>query len=409
MAAQLFDYAGLLRPDLPPAATKWTGFPKYNFVGGHNDADSVPVDGLIAAAGRVLKREGKTLATYGLDSGPLGYRPLREFIARKLAQDAGIACSPDQVLITSGSLQGLDLVNQVLCSRGDTVIVEEATYGGAITRLNRLGVEIVGVPVDDDGLRSDALRAALEKLKQRGVTPKYIYTIPTVQNPTATVMSEARRAELLQVSRDFGVPIFEDECYSDLVWGGTRPRALRGMSDDERVVHIGSFSKSIAPALRIGYLVADWPLMSRILSIKSDGGSGALEQMILAEYCGEHFEQHVRELRKTLRRKVETLMSALRAQFGADAVFDDPAGGIFLWVKFPDAVDTTRLTQAALQAGIAVNPGAEWMTDAQGGKSRIRICFAHPSEQVLRDGVARLAEVCHREFGIPRNLARVHR
>ena len=409
MAAETFDYAGLLRPDLPPAAAKWAGFPKYNFVGGHNDTDSVPVDGLIAAATRVLKREGKTLAMYGLESGALGYRPLREFIARKLAKDAGIICSPDEILITSGSLQGLDLVNQVLLSAGDTVIVEQMTYGGALTRLKRIGVNVVGVAVDGDGLSSVALKSTLEDLKRRGIRPKYIYTIPTVQNPTATVMSAGRRAELLDLSRAYGVPIFEDECYADLVWDGKRPQALRGMAGDERVIHIGSFSKSIAPALRLGYLVAGWPLMSRILGIKNDGGSGALEQMVLAEYCQESFDAHVRTLRTTLRRKLDTLMEALGAQFGTAAEFDVPAGGIFLWVKLPDTVDTTRLAQVALQSGVAINPGAEWMTDAEAGKTRLRICFAHPSEQVIRQGVASLAEVCHREFGVPARLANVHR
>ena len=409
MAAEMFDYADLLRPDLPPAAIRWTGFPKYNFVGGHNDADSVPVEGLIAAAATVLKREGRTLSTYGLDSGPLGYRPLREFIARKLARDAGIACSPDEILITSGSLQGLDLVNQVLLSPGDTVIVEQMTYGGAITRLQRLGVNIVGVAVDHDGLSSAALETALEDFKRRGIRPKYIYTIPTVQNPTATVMSEARRAEILELSAAFGVPVFEDECYADLVWEGTRPRALRSMSHDGSVIHIGSFSKSIAPALRIGYLVAGWPLMSRILGVKSDGGSGAIDQMILAEYCQDHFDSHVRVLRKALRRKLDVLVDALRSQFGTAAELDDPAGGIFLWVKLPDSVDTTRLAQLALQSGVAINPGAEWMTDAGAGRTRLRLCFAHPSEQVIREGVARLAEVCHREFAVPARGAKEHR
>ena len=409
MAAEMFDYAELLRPDLPPAALRWTGFPKYNFVGGHNDPDSVPVEGLMAAAATVLKREGKTLSTYGLDSGPLGYRPLREFIARKLARDAGIACSPDEILITSGSLQGLDLVNQVLLSPGDTVIVEQMTYGGALTRLQRLGVNIVGVAVDHDGLSSAALATALEDLKRRGIRPKYIYTIPTVQNPTATVMSETRRAEILGLCADYGVPVFEDECYADLVWEGTRPRALRGMSHDGRVIHIGSFSKSIAPALRIGYLVAGWPLMSRILGIKSDGGSGAIDQMILAEYCHDHFDSHVRMLRKALRRKLDVLVDALHSQFGTAAELDDPAGGIFLWVKLPDSVDTTRLAQLALQSGVAINPGAEWMTDAGAGRTRLRLCFAHPSEQVIREGVARLAEVCHREFAVPARGAKEHR
>lgn len=407
MTDRLFDYADLLRPDLPPAAAKWNGFPRYNFVGGHNDADSVPVDGLVAAAASVLKREGRTLCTYGLDSGPLGYRPLREFIARKLARDAGIACAADDILITSGSLQGLDLVNQVLLAPGDTVIVEQMTYGGAITRLKRLGVNIVGVPVDGDGLSSDALQAALEDLVRRGIRPKYIYTIPTVQNPTATVMSTARRAQILRLSVDYGVPVFEDECYSDLVWQGSRPQAMRGMATDGRVIHIGSFSKSIAPALRIGYLVAGWPLMSRILAVKSDGGSGAIEQMILAEYCRDHFEAHVVTLRKALRRKLDVMIEALRAQFGAAAQFDDPAGGIFLWVTLPDSVDTTRLTQVALQSGVAINPGAEWTTD--GGQTRVRLCFAHPSENVIREGVARLAEVCHREFAVPARGAKQHR
>jgi 2-aminoadipate transaminase len=409
MTASSFDYTPLLRRDLPPPAARWTGFARYNFVGGHNDEASVPVDALIDAATRVLRREGRTLAMYGLHSGPLGYRPLREFVARKVAADAGIACSADDILITSGSLQGLDLVNQVLVAPGDTVIVEQATYGGMLTRLSRCGARVVGVPVDQDGLDPVALEAALHELQSRGVKPKYIYTIPTVQNPTGTVMSEARRAQVLRLSHGFGVSIFEDECYADLVWSGQRPPALRAMDSTGGVVHIGSFSKTIAPALRLGYLIAGWPLLSRILAVKTDAGSGALEQMVLAEYCQAHFEPHVQALRGTLRAKLDALAGALREQFGPQGQFDYPAGGIFLWLTLPDPVDTTRLAQAALQAGIAVNPGAEWMTDASRGSRRIRICFAHPSEQTLREGVARLAEVCHREFGVPARTAPAHR
>lgn len=395
------DYSNLFRADLPPAAARWNGFPKYNFVGGHNDADSVPVDDLVAAATKVLKREGRSLATYGMNSGPLGYRPLREYIARKLGRDAGIACSAEQVLITSGSLQGLDLVNQVLVAPGDTVIVEQATYGGAITRLQRMGARIVGVPVDGDGLSSGALESALADLQARGIRPKYIYTIPTVQNPTATVMSESRRREILSLAGRFGVPVFEDECYADLVWDGARPQALRGMAGDDQAILIGSFSKSVAPALRTGFLVADWQVMSRILAIKNDGGSGALEQMVLAEYCDAHFDSHVRTLRRTLRGKADALMDALRTEFGDAAGFDDPAGGIFLWVKLPEAIDTTRLAQAALGAEVAINPGAEWMTSADPGRQRLRLCFALPDERTIREGIARLAEVCRREFGVP--------
>ena len=146
MASASFDFAPLLAASLPAPAAKWAGFPKYNFIGGNNDADQVPVDGLIAAATAVLKREGATLATYGLDCGPLGYRPLREFLADKLKRAAGITCTPDEILITSGSLQGLDLVNRLLLAPGDTVLIEQESYQGSLTRLDRLRVNAVGHP-----------------------------------------------------------------------------------------------------------------------------------------------------------------------------------------------------------------------------------------------------------------------
>jgi 2-aminoadipate transaminase len=404
-----FDFAPLLAGGLPPPAARFTGFPKYNFIGGHNDAEHVPVDALMAAAAAVLGREGRTLATYGLTSGPLGYRPLREFLVAKLKRDAGIACTADNILVTSGSLQALDLVNGVLLERGDTVIIERDTYQGSLTRLARLGVTAVGIPLDHEGLRMDALAAALEDLERRGVRPKYIYTIPTVQNPTGTIMGEARRMELLRLSQHYGVPIFEDDCYADLIWDGRRPPALHAMSQRGGVIHIGSFSKSVAPALRVGYIVADWDLLARMLALKTDAGSGALEQMVLAEFCTAHFATHVPKLTRGLRGKLETLMEALAEQFGTAAEFDDPKGGIFLWVKLPDQVDTLKLASAALAAGVALNPGPEWSTDKAHGKCRMRLCFAHPSHETIRAGVATLAEVCRKEFGVPARSANVEK
>ena len=225
---------------------------------------------------------------------------------------------------------------------------------------------MVGIPLDQEGMRIDAVAAALDDLKRRGMRAKYIYTIPTVQNPTGTIMGEARRLELLRLSQQHGVPIFEDECYSDLIWDGRRPPALYA-SKHGGVIHIGSFSKSVAPALRVGYIVAGWDILSRMLAIKTDAGSGALEQMVLAEFCAPHFEEHVPTLKRALRAKLETLMEALAEQFGTAAEFDDPKGGIFLWVKLPDAVDTQKLAQAALASGIAINPGPEWSTDKAHG------------------------------------------
>jgi 2-aminoadipate transaminase len=409
MTLESFDFAPLLRPGLPPPAAKWTGFPKYNFIGGNNDARQVPVEGLVAAATTALRRVGSTLATYGLESGPLGYRALREFLVTKLKRDAGISCTRDEILITSGSLQAIDLVNGVLLAPGDTVLIEQETYQGALTRLARLGVKPVGIPLDREGLRLDALAAALDDLKGRNIRPKYIYTIPTVQNPTGTIMGEQRRLELLALAETHGVPIFEDDCYADLVWDGRRPPALHAMSRHGGVIHIGSFSKSIAPALRVGYIVAGWEMISRMLALKIDAGSGALEQMVLAEFCAAHFTEHVPRLTRGLRAKLETLMESLAEQFGTAAEFDDPPGGIFLWIKLPDRVDTQKLAATALAAGVAINPGPEWSTDKAYAKSRLRLCFASPTEDEIRHGVATLADVCRREFGVPERIANVQR
>src|SRR4030081_2993898 len=308
MATGSFDFAPLLPAGLPPAAARWTGLAKYSFVGGNNDPDQVPLDGLIEAAHAVLKREGKTLATYGLASGPQGYRPLREFLVGKLKRDAGIACSADDILIVSGSLQALDLVNHTLLARGDTVIIERDTYQGALNRLTRLGVNMVGIPLDGDGMRMDALAAALEDLKRKNIRPKYIYTIPTVQNPTGTIMPESRRLELLKLSQQYGVPIFEDDCYADLIWDGERPPAIYAMSMNGGVIHIGSFSKSIAPALRVGFIVAGWEMLSRMLALETDAGSGALVQVVLAGYCAPHFSTHLPKLKRGLRAKLDRLV-----------------------------------------------------------------------------------------------------
>ena len=401
MSTASFDFVPLLRAGLPPPAVRWTGRVKYDFTGGNNDADSLPLDGLIAAADAVLRREGRTLSTYGLNSGPQGYRALREFLAAKLKAEAGIACTADDILITSGSLQALDLVNATLLDRGDTVVIEQDCYQGSINRLTRLGVTPVGIPLDRDGMRMDALSAALDDLKRKGVRPKYIYTIPTVQNPTGTILPVERRREMLRLAAAHGVPIFEDDCYSDLIWSGQRPPALYALSDHGGVIHIGSFSKTIAPALRVGYIVAPWGVMSRMLPLKTDAGSGALEQMVLAEYCTANFTKHVPALRRSLRAKLTTLMESLNEHFGTTAEFDDPPGGIFLWVKLPDEVDTAKLFQPALAAGVAINPGPEWSVNKVHGRSRMRLCFASLSHEEIHQGVAALAEICRREFGIP--------
>ena len=410
MTAAGFAYSHLFTKDLPPPAPPWTGFPKYNFVGGHNDPARVPAAAMAKAAATVLQRRGADLALYNFD-GPQGYLGLRQFVVDKVSHRPAIKCSVDDVLITSGSGQGIDLVNHLLLERGDTVILEEFTYGGALTKLKRLGVNIIGASLDGDGLRIDALARIIEDLGHKGVVPKYVYTIPTIQNPTGSILPSERREALLSLTRKHGVPVFEDECYADLTWDGDGPPSLYAM-DPQQVIHIGSFSKTLAPSLRLGYVVADPQVMSRLVACKreADSGTGALDQMVVAEYFSQNFGEHVGGLTQTLHDKLDTMVEAVEREFGtAIEKMWYPKGGIFLWLKLPDQVDVTKLVAPAAKAGIAFNPGPEWSCNPGETKSHLRLCFALPSKDDIRAGVAAFARVCFEETGIPEQSANIRR
>ena len=242
----LFDINSFLHSGALAPAKEWKGYPKYNFIGGHNDNDSIPVKDLKKSIEKVIAKEGKTLAKYGLESGPQGYLPLRHFIASALKSRASIDCTEKETLVVSGSLQALDLVNQTLLQKGDTVIIEEENYGGTITRLNRLGVNMIGIPLESDGMNINFLKKILMDLENKKIKPRYIYTIPTIQNPTGTIMSIKKRKSLLALSNQYGIPIFEDDCYADLIWEGERPPAIKSYDTEGSVIYCGSFSKSIA-------------------------------------------------------------------------------------------------------------------------------------------------------------------
>ena len=399
MSRAAFDYSAVFARNVPAPAGRWTGFPRYNFVGGHNDPELIPADGLAEAAAAVLRREGASLATYGLGQGALGYLGLREFIAGKSASHRGIAATAEDVLITIGSMQGIDLVNRLLVEPGDTVIVEEFTFHGALGKLRKAGATIVGAPLDGEGLRIDALAAILADLKARGVRPKYIYTIPTIQNPTGSILPLDRRHALLALAREYGVPVFEDECYADLVWAGSAPPALYAL-DPSVVIHIGSFSKSLAPSLRLGFAIAPWEVLGRLVALRSDG-PGALEQLVVAEYFSRHFDEHVRRLTAGLHEKLDTLVEALEREFGTAVEFKRPDGGIYLWLRLPEGVDVRRLVKPAAAAGIVFNPGPEWAVEPDAGAPWLRLCFALPSHAELREGVAAFARVSAAEVGVP--------
>lgn len=396
-----FEFGSLLSAAATTKAGRFAGYPAYHFVGGNIDEPTVPVEALADAVRKVIRGQGHDMAKYGMNSGPQGHLPLREFICDCLKRRTGMAVTPEEVLVTSGSLQAMDLVNKALLNKGDVVLLEAANYSGALSRLDALGVEYIGIELDQDGVRMDALERALSDLASAGRKPKYIYTIPTVQNPTGSVMPVERRREMLALAKTYDVPIFEDDCYADLVFSGVRPPAIHALDDDQRVIYCGTFSKTIAPALRVGYLVAPWALLSCVLPLKTDAGSGALEQMVLAEYLPANFDDHVTGLLPVLKAKADALCDTLDEHFGECVEYERPIGGIYLWVTLPESVDTDRLFQVALEKGVEVNPGSQWTVDGKANRHRMRLCFGHPSIDNIRDGVAKLANICFEEFGVP--------
>jgi 2-aminoadipate transaminase len=409
MSAMTIDYGKLYSADLPAPAVRWAPFPKYYFVGGNNDPEQIPIEGLIEAAASVLRREGSKLAIYNLGLGPQGYPGLRQFVADKCERQRGIKAPIDDVMITTGSGQGLDMISKLLVDPGDTVLTEEYCYQGAMNRFRKIGAKLVGMKLDGDGIVIDALAQQLAALKARGITPKFIYTIPTVQNPTASILPLDRRHALLALAREYNVAIFEDECYADLLWEGVdAPPALYAL-DPGCVIHLGSFSKSLAPALRLGYVIAQWEIMSRLLPLKGDSGTGALDQMVVAEYFSKNYDRHMNTLNGVLHDKLNTMTEAVAREFGSSAECWAPKGGIFLWIKLPASVDVRKLVKPAAEAGIVFNPGPEWAVSADNSSNCLRLCFAMPSKQTIRDGVAEFARVCYEQTGIPLRSGNVTR
>jgi 2-aminoadipate transaminase len=203
-----------------------------------------------------------------------------------------------------------------------------------------------------------------------------------------------RRIEILAAMEGQQTAIFEDDCYADLLWGCDRPPTLWELDGpDRRVIYCGSFSKSIAPALRVGYVVAESPVLQQILSLKTDAGSGALEQMVVAEYANSHFDKHAERLTSVLHGKAEVMAEAIRQNFGDSVHFDMPQGGIFMWLTFADDVNTADFSAEASKSGIEFNAGAGWSVDPLWGANKMRLCFGNPSVEAIREGVHSLAEI----------------
>ncbi len=409
MTANSLDYSAMFAKNLPaPSAPPSTDLPPFNFTYGHGSPDLLPIEGFIESATRALRNDGRTLAVYPehqTNGSLLGYLPMREFLVQKMARHRGINVSTDEVIVTSGSQQGILLVMDSLLEPGDTVITELFSYAGTLVNLRRRNVNIVGVPLDEGGMRMDRLEATLSELQGKGVTPKFIYTIPTLHNPTGTTLSMDRRREMLRLSQKYGVPIFEDECYADLIFEREYEHAIRSLDDSNFVLHVGSFSKSLAPGVRLGYVVAPWQVMGQMLALKTDIGTGTLSQMVVADFLEHNFESHMDHLRSGLERKRDTMMAALGEHFGPLVHVDVPRGGMFLWVRFPENVDVRTVVAAAREQGVAYNSGPEWAAypedDSRNGHNYVRLCYALPTEEQTWEGMERMAKAFHQVVGIP--------
>jgi len=403
-----FAYKHLFREGLPAIPPPPPVKPRILMNSGHNAPELIPCEKLAAAAQRVILREGTSLARYFSGPRALGHEGLRRVLSDMMRTSRGIDVGIERILVTSGSGQAIDLVDWLFVKPGDAILVEEFTYHGAITRMRREGAELLPVAMDEGGLRIDALEQQLDHLKSRGVKPKFLYTIPTIQNPTGTVLSLERRRALLDLARRHDLPIVEDDCYSDVFWGGEAPPALYALSPSQ-VIYISTLSKTFAPAVRLGYIVADPGVLQQIVQMKRDGGTGLLDQMIVAEYFSEHYHSHVVEIRERLQHKMKVTAEAVRREFGVSAEFTEPDGGIYLWLKLPDSVDGRSFAAASAKEGILYNIGQEWAVDAEQGRSRIRICFALTTEDEISEGVARLAQLCFEQNGVPAHRDNVAR
>lgn len=398
---ETFDFTTLLAESAPAPAARFAGLPRYPFIGGHNDPEQVPAEALADAAAAVIRREGRHLAKYHLGAGPLGVPALRQCVVDKVAKRRGIETSIDDVLITCGSNQAIDFVCRILLVRGDVVLAEEHCYEGALNRFRNAGAEVAAMRMDEHGIDVAALAAQLEAMASCGVRPKFIYTIPTVQNPTGSVLPMDRRHALVALARRHDLAIFEDDCYSDLIWPEeTALPALKALAP-ERVIHIGSFSKSFAPAVRLGYLIASWPVMSRVLPVKTDAGTGALDQLIVAEYLAREPDELIDRLRASLRTKMQVMLDAVEREFGTSVECRMPQGGIFLWLRLPDHVDVRTLVAPAEKEGLVFNLGPSWAVSPEAARSFLRLCFALPTEEQIKEGVATLARICFEVAGVP--------
>ena len=357
-----------------------------SLAGGLPSPQTFPIDAMREASERVLRDDGKAALQYAASEG---YGPLREWVAQDLLKQ-GMNVSPDQVLITTGSQQGLDLVAKILIDAGSRILVETPTYLGALQAFTPMEPVAVGVDSDDHGVDANDLRA---KVGTGADKARFVYLLPNFQNPTGRTMTEERRAAVAQVAVESGLPIIEDNPYGDL-WFDAPPAPSLSSRHPEGSVYLGSFSKILAPGLRLGYLVAPKALYPKLLQAKqaADLHTPSFNQRVVAEVLKDGFiERHVPTIRALYKQQCEAMLAALdREMAGLGLTWNRPVGGMFLWVQLPKGLKAIPLLDKAVEKGVAFVPGSAFYA-GDANESTLRLSFVTATVDQINTGMSALA------------------
>lgn len=354
---------------------------------GFPSPDAFPVENLRDSVESVLGEEGGRALQYG--GGEYAAR-LEEFVLEREAA-RGIDSDDSAVLVTNGATHALDGVCRAFLDPGDVLVVEEPTFMGALGLFRNAGVDLVGVPVDDAGLDVERLAETLATRRERGrPSPTMVYTIPNFQNPTGTTLPRSRRERLLELAVEYDFAVLEDDAYGDLRYDGEAQPPLKAMDDDGRVVRVGTFSKTIAPGVRLGWLIAHESVRDAVRSV-TPGGSDTFTRSVVGHYCDAgHLEASLPDLRATYATRRDRMLEGLEERMPAGTAWSDPDGGFFVWVELPAGIDAEAMLSDAVDAGVAYLPGPMFSRDA-GGQNRLRLSFSYAAPDEIDDGVEALA------------------
>ncbi|MAW46745.1 MAG: hypothetical protein CBB90_01545 [Gammaproteobacteria bacterium TMED30] len=361
---------------------------QYDFGSGRSDPSTFPVAALQAAATKVIAEQAQELTEY---PGNLGHPGMRQAMALRETGREGVAVNPDHLLLTNGSMQGVTLSAEALQeNHGDTVLVEEYSYPGTLSAYRNLKLDMVGIPLDEGGMRPDKVEEQLDRLNRDGRLPKFIYTISTYQNPTGFVMPETRRRQIIELGQHYKVPIIEDNCYADVHYDGPLEPAFYALDDDPNIIYLCSLSKILAPGLRLGYIYAKPPMLDRLLARRSDAGSNTLAAAITAEFYKDGIGAHAKVANPVLKEKRDLTLQGLEEELGDICVWSEPVGGLFIWVRLPEDVDRQNLMAMSREQGVAYLPGQSFHYQRH-DVPYLRLAFGHLTPDQISAGLPILA------------------